>query len=191
MRWIRLMSAITLVSATMAVMAPASADAFFRAGAELRWVPLSHGTMTESETDASFEPDRGLGSTGIGVRALFAMGPIGLGAKFNLTRHVFDNDQLDYNQFDANAQLRVGLPMTGFAGYVELGPAVSLDLAGLGYNAGAGLEFELVDLPLLDTHLGLGAQYVSLPIDVGPNTTYQHEDLRAIIFLGVDLALLN
>ena len=189
MPWIRLMTVMTLVSAAMAVMAPAKADAFLRIGMEARWAPIGDETMTER--GRTFTPQRQIQSTGIGLRGLIDVKFIAVGGKFNFTHHVFSDVDLNYTQFDANAHLRTGLPFSRLAFFVEGGPSVSLDIGSLGYNVGAGTEIDLLGLPLVDLNLGFVGQYAEVSVGAGPDATRLNEGIRGLITLGVDFAFFN
>lgn len=187
MRWMQLMTACVLVTALMAIATPSKAEAFFRLGAEMRWVPLAVESMEqEGET---LDAQRQVESTGVGLRALLGFKYLSLGAKASLTHHAFDDNDLNYTQLDVNAHLRSGMPLTRVAFFLEAGPSLALDIGEVGYNASVGAEVDILGWPLVDMNLGLAAQYAHVPIGAGPNELRINDGLRGMVILGVDFSL--
>ena len=178
---------VALVMTT--VMVPSSAEAFFRLGVEARWAPVAVERMTEQ--GEAVEARRELESTGIGARALFGFTHFSIGAKTNLTHHVFTDGELNYSQFDVNLHVRSGMPLTRLAFFGEVGPSMALDIGDVGFNASVGLEVDVLGWPLVDMNLGLAAQYSHVSIATGPSTDRINQGLRAILVLGIDIALVE
>lgn len=182
MKTAKLMAMVVVATGMISALAPANAEAFIKAGADARWVPVAAETMQED--GEQIDATRRLESTGVGLRVLFDPPLLGIGAKTNFTRHVFAEDDLDFSQIDFNAHLRVDVPTTDLAFFGEAGPALSLDIGGFGYNATVGAEYDVLGLPILDVNLGVAAQYARVPI----GQDRDHESLRAMAIVGVDIS---
>ncbi len=187
MKLIRWVTMVTIMAALTTVIAPSSAEAFFRVGAEARWVPMADDWMEEGSD--SFAPNRQVESSGIGIRALIGLRYFSVGPKLNLVRNSFEDSDLSYTQFDINAQLRSELPLTRLAIVAEAGPSMSLTMGNLGYNASLGAEVEVASLTAVDVNLGIGAEYANISSGTGPDTDRINSGIRALVTLGVDLAI--
>ena len=190
MRLMQLVTACLLATIAMAVVMPSKADAFFRVGAEVRWVPLGVESM-DQEGETFEDTQRELEGIGLGIRALLGFEYLSLGAKANLTHHSFRNDGLNYTQFDVNAHLRSGMPLTRIAFFLEAGPSLALDIGEVGYNGAVGAEVDVLGWPLLDVNLGLALQYAHVPIGAGPSEIRINEGFRGMVILGVDVSLFD
>lgn len=187
MRWMKLVVAITLVTATMAVLTPSKADAFIRVGVDARWIPIGDETM---ELDGEpVDHDRQWESTGMGIRGLIGFEYFSVGAKLNLARHVFDDDDQTHTQFDVNGHIRSGVPLSPLAFYLEAGPSISLDVGDLGYNAVVGAEVDVLGAEAVELNLGAALQYSSVSIGAGPSSEFENSGLRGMATLGVDFTL--
>jgi hypothetical protein len=166
-----------------------TAEALIRVGGDVRWIPVAVETMDEG--DEPFRPHRQLESVGVGVRALIGAEQFGIGLKVNFARHTFQLAEHSYSQLDLNAHVRMMVPETRLALFTEAGPAIALDIGGVGYNAAFGLEVDLLGWPLVDLNLGLAAQYASVPVGAGPSTVRAHNGIRAMVFVGLDFSLMQ
>ena len=167
---------------------PASADAILRVGVDARWVPIALETMKE-EGGASLEKERQLESLGIGARVLFGLERFALGPKVNFARHTFSDPDLSYSQVDINLHARLRTPTARFAFFTEAGPAVALNIGGVGYNAVLGMEVDILGWPLVDMNLGLAAQYANIPIGAGPSEVRRNHGVRGMVLVGFDFKL--
>ena len=189
MRAAQLAMAIVMVTAAASIAAPSQADGFIRIGAEARWVPVSAESMQQNEQDLA--PRRTLDSSGVGVRGLVGFKYLSLGGKMNLTRNVYDDDELTYSQLDLNAHIRSGMPLTRLRFFGEAGPTVAFDIGEVGYNVALGAEVDVLGWPLVDMNLGIAAQYVHVPIGAGADSLRVNNGLRAMATLGVDFSLIE
>lgn len=189
MRAMKLIVLMVLMTGAISVVAPAQADALFRVGGEMRWVPVAAESMEED--GERLDADRQLESVGIGARALFDFSKIGIGAKFGFTQHVFADDDLTYSQFDANVHLRSNVPWTRLNFILEAGPTIALDIGDVGYNVVLGTEVDILGWPHIDMNLGLAAQYARVPIGIGPDEIRLDEGVRGMVTLGVDFSLID
>lgn len=187
MRLMRLVALVTLMTAAMAIVAPPKAEALFRLGVEARWAPLSDETMTDD--GEQFAVDRHPGSTGLGVRGLLGFDYFAIGGKLNFTHHIFESGTPNYTQIDVNGHARWLIPRTRLAAFAEGGASMSLSIGGVGFNVGTGLEVDVLGWPHVDMNLGLAAQYVDLPVGIGPGISSDNEGFRGLITLGFDFSL--
>src|SRR5690554_1554358 len=187
MRWIQVWLAAVVTAAVM-VGSMSHAEAVVRAGVDVRWLPvaLENTKLEEVELGGS---QRQLESLGGGARLMLGFDIFAIGAKVNLARHTFADADLSYPQVDANLQVRMLLPTTRLAIYLEAGPSIALDLASTGYNAGVGAEVDVLGWPLVDLNLGIGAQYARVPVNAGPGLERINEGLRAIVYVGFDFSI--
>lgn len=187
------LAAITFLAATAALVAtvalPSSAQAFFRVGGDVRWVPVAEEVM--SEEGDQYDPVRQLPSMGVSGRAIFGFTYFSVGARAALTRHSFADSELDFTQIDLNAQVRSAMPWTRVRFYLEGGPSMSLDLSEVGWNGGTGVEVDLLGWPLLDLNLGIGAQYAHVFIGTGATESRINSGLRGMVTLGADFTLIK
>lgn len=189
MRAVRLTVLVMVMTAASAVMMPAQADALFRAGGEIRWVPIAGETMEQE--GQQLDADRRLESVGLGLRGMLDFKYFAFGAKLNFAQHVFDDDELTYSQLDANIHLRSGMPLTRLNFILEAGPSVALDIGEVGYNAVLGAEVDILGWPRVDMNLGLSGQYASVPIGAGPGEIRTNQGFRGMVTLGVDFSLID
>lgn len=189
MRAVKLVAMVVMMTGVMSVAVPSQADAFFRIGADARWVPV--GVESMEEGGQTLDTYRGIESGGVGVRALIGFEAFSVGGRVNFTRHVFENNELSFSQLDANAHIRSTVPWTRVNFYGEAGPSIALDIGDVGFNAAAGVEVDLLGWPLVDLNLGLAAQYAYVPIGAGPGEIREHNSLRGMVTLGVDIAVLQ
>lgn len=175
------------VSATTLVASPSDADAAFRIGADVKWLPLSSET---AEIDGqALDADRALDTLGVGLRFMLGLDIFSLGAKANFTAHSFEDDDLNFSELNVNAIARIGIPVTNLAVFAEVGPSLSLNYGGIGYNAVLGVEYDLLGLPLLDLNLGVAGQYSIVPVGAGAGQSRDFESMRLFVFIGVDLGI--
>ncbi len=177
----------TLTALAMTFAMPSDAEAFFRVGGDLRWVPVAEEVM--SEEGDQFKPHRQMHSFGLSGRALFGFEYFSVGSRVALTLHTFSDSDLNFTQIDLNAHLRSAMPFTRVRFFLEAGPSVSLDISEVGFNAGTGVEVDLLGWPLLDLNLGLGAQYSHVFIGTGPNQSRINNGLRGMVTVGADFSL--
>ncbi|RAL22221.1 hypothetical protein DL240_10230 [Lujinxingia litoralis] len=187
MRWIQVWLAAAVAVAVM-MGATADAQAVVRAGVDVRWLPVALES-TELEGAELAGGERQLESLGAGARLMLGFERFAIGAKVNFARHTFGDPDLSYTQVDANLHARLMLPTTRLAIWAEAGPSIALDLATTGYNAGAGVEVDVLGWPLVDLNLGIGAQYARVPVNAGPGLERINEGLRAIVYVGFDFSI--
>ena len=188
MRWMKVVSAICAMTATMSLVAPSNADALIRLGVDARWIPLADETMELDGT--AVEHERQFESTGMGLRALLGFEYFSVGAKLNLARHVFAEEGQSYTQLDVNGHVRTGVPLSPLAFYLEAGPSLALNLAGPGYNAVLGAEVDILPRQKkIDMNLGVAGQYAHVPVGAGPSSEYVNSGLRGMVTFGVDFTL--
>lgn len=180
---------VALVTLVASAVMPAQADAFFRIGAEARWIPVAAESMEED--GEALQANRSPASTGVGVRALFGFTYFSVGAKANVARHVYDDRELSYTQVDVNAHVRSGMPLTRLRFFGEVGPTLALNIGEVGYNATIGAEVDILGWPLVDMNLGIAGQYAHVPIGAGPDMIRENNGFRAMALLGVDFALID
>ena len=173
--------------AMVLVALPSTADAFLRLGVDARWQPLALESMTEG--GESLSTSRQMESATVGARLLLGFDQFSFGPKVNFGRHTYANDELSYSQLDLNLHARVRMPSARFAFYTEGGPAVSLDVGGVGYTVALGMEVDLLGWPVVDLNLGVGLQYVNLPIGTGPSQVRVNHGLRGMLVVGFDFML--
>lgn len=193
LRWSRSMESrkiptlLAVLAAVFATALPKDADALFRAGVDARWIPLAVETMDESAM--SLGAGRQLESMGVGARFLLGFDYFSIGPKLNFARHVFEDPDQSFSQLDANAHVRIRIPTARLAVFAEGGPAISLDIGGVGYNAALGVEVDVLGWPLVDMNMGFAVQYANVPIGTGPTTAIEHESVRAMVVVGFDFTL--
>lgn len=188
MRWMKVVAAACVMTAAMSLAVPSKADAFIRFGIDARWIPLADESM---ELDGvPTEHERQFESTGMGVRGLVGFEYFSVGGKLNLARHVFAEDDQSYTQLDVNGHVRTGVPLSPLAFYLEAGPSVSLNIAGLGFNGVLGAEVDILPRQKrVDMNLGVAGQYAHVPVGAGPSSEYVNSGLRGMVTFGVDFTL--
>jgi hypothetical protein len=174
-------------AAAITVGAPSQADAAFRLGADLKWLPYSVESVTLDGADV--DASRALDSLGVGARFLLGFNILSVGLKANVLSHSFEDSDQNFTELNINATARVGVPLIGLGVFAEVGPAVSLDYGGFGYNAVLGVEYDLLSLiPLIDLNIGLAGQYAVVPVGIDGGGSRDHDSMRFFAFVGVDIA---
>lgn len=187
-RLVRLLAVCTLcVFSPLGALLASSADAqaATRFGVQGQWFPAVINTNEGTYDDA----EREVLSLGVGAFGLFGADLFSLGFKVNYTMMDLEADVLDYSHVDANAMVRVGLPASPMALWGEVGPSFAMDYDGVGYNVGAGLLVDVLAMPMVELNLGLGGQYVSLPLEKTGFKELKTEELRLMVVLGFGISL--
>ncbi len=173
--------------------APNNADAALRLGADGLWMPLAFQNVKDG--NATLDSDHKLASFGVSGHGLMGFDIFALGLKVNYFNQAiaFAKSDSRFEELDINLMGRIGIPTTDIALFAEVGPTTSPGFDYFGYNAGAGVSYDLLGLPLLDLNLGLMGQYVNVSdvkfsID-GVDTSTNLNEGRAMLFLGVDFSI--
>lgn len=182
--------AMFIAGAFTLVAFPDEADAAVKLGVDAIWVPLSADTVERGGTE--LDSSHNVASFGGAAHANLGFDIFSLGLKLN-----YFNEGLKIegtsgsnrrNELDINAMVRLGVPATKLAFFGEGGASVSTKFDGLGYNAGAGAEYTIFSLAVVDFNLGVEGQYVTLPI-VSQGQSQTKRSGRLNVFFGGDFGL--
>lgn len=174
--------------------APKNADAALRLGVDGLWVPLAFQTFEEK--DAELDSNHEMASFGGSAHAAMGFDILAVGLKvnyFNQAVSFTGGEDSRLEELDINLYGRVGIPTSDLAVFAELGLSTNPGFDYAGYNAGAGLTYDLLGLPLLDFNLGAMGQYVNVSEtdlsisgnEAGPSLSQG----RVMLFLGVDFSI--
>lgn len=181
----------SLIAASVMLLAlPSSADAAFRLGADLIWMPVATTNVDADLENVSLDAKHNVASFGGSVHFNLGFDIFALGAKINYFNQGIHLPSKDFreDEIDVNAMSRIQFPTTDFALVAEGGVSTTPDQSGWGYNAGLGAEFDVLGWPLVDLHLGMMGQYVNFPTEFNETPT-DIETLRGMIFVGGDFSL--
>lgn len=173
--------------------APTKADAALRLGADGLWMPLAFQNIKDGNTTQ--DSNHKLASFGVSGHGLMGFDIFALGLKVNYFNQAiaFSNSDSRFQELDVNLMGRVGIPTTDLAFFAEVGPTTNPGFDYVGYNAGGGLSYDLLGMPLLDLNLGVMGQYVNVSdvkfsID-GIDTSTNLNEGRVMLFLGMDFSI--
>lgn len=182
-----------LTAGFVTLAAPNDADAALRLGADGLWMPLAFQNVEGDNT--KLDNDHDLASFGASAHLNLGFDIFSLGLKVNYFNQsiAFTNGDDRFEELDVNLMGRIGIPATDVAIFAEVGPTTNPGFDYVGYNAGAGIEYDLLGMPLLDLNVGAMGQYVNVSdvdfsID-GTDTQASVSEGRAMLYLGVDFSI--
>jgi hypothetical protein len=158
--------ALTLVCVAVVAL-PGRAHALGGIGAEGFWAPWGADTLAgQGElTLDTYDDTRRFDSGGLNLQLTLGIEAFSVGVKVNLVRHAYRDSEISYTEFTPNLLLLSQFPEYRTSFYVEGGPAMSLDIGGVGYNFGGGARFSIVRWKGLDIYVTAGVLYSDLPVD--------------------------
>lgn len=179
-----------IAACTLLLALPASADAAFRLGADVIWMPAATTNVDADLENVELDAQHNVASFGGSAHFNLGFDILALGAKLNYFNQgiKLPSETLREDQLDINAMTRIQFPTTDFALVGEGGLSTTPDQSGWGYNAGLGAEFDVLGWPLVDLHLGMMGQYVNFPTEYNDTPT-DIETFRGMIFMGMDFSL--
>jgi hypothetical protein len=177
--------------------APRNADAALRLGVDGLWMPLAFQNIEDDK--AELDSDHELASFGVAAHANLGFDIFSLGLKVNYFSQsiTFPGTVLSgesrFKELDINLMGRIGIPATDVAIFAEAGPTTNPGFDYFGYNFGAGIEYDLLGLPLLDLNVGAMGQYVNVS-DVefsfgGLEKKANVSEGRLMLFVGADFSI--
>jgi hypothetical protein len=178
------------VACTLLLALPSNADAAFRLGADVIWMPLATTNVDADVENVQLDATHNLASFGGSVHFNLGFDIFALGAKINYFNQGIEltDDNLREDEIDINAMSRIQFPTTDFAMVAEGGISTTPDQSGWGYNAGLAAEFDVLGWPLVDLNLGMMGQYVNFPTEYNETPT-DIETFRGMIYIGGDFSL--
>jgi hypothetical protein len=179
-----------LTACTLLLALPASADAAFRLGADVIWMPAATTNVDADLENVELDSTHNVASYGASAHFNLGFDIFALGAKINYFSQgiKLPSQSIREDEIDVNAMSRIQFPTTDFAVVAEAGLSTTPDQSGWGFNAGAAAEYDVLGMPLFDLHLGMMGQYVNFPTEYNDSPT-DIETLRGMIYLGADFSL--
>lgn len=172
---------------------PKDADAALRIGVDALWIPL--GFHSIGDDDAKLDSEHDLASFGASAHAAMGFDILAVGLKVNYFSNSisFPGGDTRFEEIDFNLYGRVGIPTTDLALFAEAGLSTNPGFDFAGFNAGAGLTYDLLGMPLLDFNVGAMGQYVNVSesdLSIGGNEAKpSFSQGRVMLFLGIDFSI--
>ncbi len=186
LNWLLVMAGCGLVMTA----APSDADAAFRLGGDVIWVPVAANSVQVGNTE--FDSQHQIDSYGGAIHGNIGFDIFSLGLKLN-----YFNEGVELastterrEEVDINAMGRLGVPATSLGIFGEAGVSFNpdSDSDGVGYNAGLGAEYSIFSMAVVDFNLGVEGQYVNISESIG-NQSATNESFRLMTFVGADFGL--
>lgn len=183
-----------LVAGFVTLASPKNADAALRLGADALWMPVTFQNF-EGEGDTELDSEHDLASFGLSAHGNLGFDIFSVGLKVNYFSQAvaFEGGDDRFEELDINLMGRIGIPTTDFALFAEVWPTTSPGFDYFGYNAGAGFEYDLLGLPLVDLNVGAMGQYVNVSdVEFSISGTEEKANIsegRVMLFLGVDFSI--